>query len=313
MNLFELLIACGKGVKRFFTGCAKLGLNMLRVSIQYFWITIIVLGAFVFFGWHSTKPEKRLYRARTVIQFAPEAKMLIENALNGLNRLSAFDREQFVEKMNITFDDAAHFRCFETYYVIDFKKDSIADVVDYKRIKTVPADTVNPAMPDYLALQIQLIGSHNFAPFLNGLKSFLSNQPDIARVDSMSKVILRERIAFCNRELDRLDRFSEYDYFGDKSRQTVKNDFKKGIILEPSRKNLYYVDMRNILHEKKYLTSIAASNPDVINYSDVNIQLLPRYYYMIFWTISGFITSSILAFAFKRRKKIWNFLKNKDF
>ncbi|MDR2683874.1 MAG: hypothetical protein LBB53_00650 [Prevotellaceae bacterium] len=315
MNLFELLIACNRGVKRFFCGCVNIGCNILRISIQYFWITIIVLGAFIFWGLHSTHPAKQIYRGRTVIQFAPEAKMLIESALNGLNTLSAFDKAQFADKLNISVAEAMPLRCFETFYVIDCKNDSIPDVIDYKRIKIVPADTTNPAMSDRLALQIQLIGSNNFYPFLNGLKYFFSNQQNIVRVDSMSKAVLKERIAFCDRELDRLDRLAEYDYFVGGVRQTISNDYKRGIIFEFSRKNLYYVNMRDLLREKNYLVSIAASNPDVVNYSSefVNIVPSPRYLYVVLWWVSGFIASSILALAFKRRKQIWNFLKNKDY
>jgi hypothetical protein len=314
MNLFELIIACGRGIKRFFGGCINLACNSFRLAIQYFFIVIPVLAFFVFYGLHSTHPSKLIYKGRTTIQFMPETRMMIKNSLDGLNTLKNLDLPKFAQELNISEIDAKNLRFVDDFLVIDCKNDSVPDAVDYKRNKLVPADTINPAMNDRFALQIELKGATNFNVICDGLKYYFNSQKDIVRVDSMSKAVLKERIAMCDRELDRLDRFSEYDYFGG-GKTSIHNSWKNGFSFEPSRENLYYVNMRDLLHEKNYLTAQLVSTPDVINFSSdvVKLVMTPRYVLVIFWTILGLGIGLLFALIFKRRKNIWSYLKDKNY
>jgi len=315
MNLFELIVVGFNGIKSLFKSTINLFNQTIRLSLQYFWIIGLIMSAFIFASYYITRKEQRIYKSTTMITFSREIKPMIINELRAINAMSGFDSAKFAELMNIQPKQAESFREIRHYQVIDFLNDSIADIIDLKN-KVNLADTLNRCMLDHLGIRIYLKGSNDFSPFYKGLVNYFNKHSEIARVDSASKAMLFERIAFCNKELERLDKFSDYDYFGEYTRESVKFNLKKGDIrLEPSRKQLYYIDMLNLLKEKSYLTTFAAANKNVINFLSENpsIDIRPRWHFVAVFGVAGYILGLILAIMFKRRKQIWNYLKDTNY
>ena len=314
MNLFELIIVSFNGIKSLFKSIINLFCQTIRLSLQYFWIIGVLMALFCFAAYYITKPEQRIYKSNAMITFSKEIKPMVINELQAINTMRGSDFIKFAELMNLSHKQAEKFTEVRYYQVIDFLNDSIADMIDIKHTVNL-ADTLNRCMLDHLGIRIYLKGSDDFRPFYKGLVNYFNNNQDIVRVDSASKAMIAERIAFCNRELERLDKFSDYDYFEGSKRGTANISRKGEIRIETSRKQLYYVDMRDLLKEKNYLTTFAASNKNVINFLSENptINIRPRWQFMVVFGTAGYILGLILALMFKRRKQIWNYIKDTNY
>jgi len=314
MNLFELIIVGFNGLKSLFKSIINLFCQTIRLSLQYFWIVGLVMVMFCAVAFYVTTYKQRIYKSNTMITFSKEIKPMVINELQALNTMRGFDFGKFTELMNLSNKQAAKFREIRYYQVIDYLNDSIADVIDLKHQASL-ADTVNPCMTDHLGIRIYLKGSTDFRPYYQGLVNYFNKNKDIVRVDSASKAMIAERIAFCNNELERLDKLSDYDYFEGSDRGTISISKKGEFRLETVRKQLYYIDMRNLLKEKNYLTNIATSNKNVVNLLSENptIDIHPRWKFMIIFGSIGYVFGVILALMFKRRKQIWNYLKEKNY
>ena len=313
MNLFELIIICCKWIKSLYKSTINLFFQTIRLSLQYFWIVGLVVAIFISAAFYFTMSERRIYQSNTMITFSKEIKPMVINELLAINAMHGNDFAKFAELMNISQKQAKHFSEICYYQVIDFLNDSIADMIDFKH-KIKLSDTINRCMPDRLGIRIYLKGDNDFTPFYQGLSNFFNKNKNIVRVDSASKAMLAERIAFCNKELERLDKFSDYDYFEGSERNIVRlNNYS--LRIESSRKQLYYIDMRDLLREKNYLTNLAVSNSNVINYisENPNVDVYSRWKFMIFFVFFGYIFGLIFALIVKRRKQIWNYLKDNDY
>lgn len=315
MNLFELIIVCFNGIKSLFKSIISLFCQTIRLSLQYFWLVGLVIGLFIFVALYITTSKEHIYKSETMITFSKEIKPIIINELQAINTMRGLEFEKFAELLNLSREQAKKFREIRYYQVIDVLNDSTADFIDFNRATNL-SDSLNRCMHDRLGIRIYLKGSNDFRPFYLGLVNYFNKNQNIARIDSASKAIIAERIAFCNRELERLDKFSDYDYFGGSERDVVKINGRNGDIrLEPSRKQLYYIDMRDLLQEKNYLTHIASINKNVINLLSENpaVNTRPRWHFVVGFAAVGYIFGILFALIFKRRKTIWNYIKDTNY
>ena len=315
MNLFELIILGWNGLKSFFKSIINLFCQTIRLSLQYFWLVGLIVGLFIFVALYITTREERIYKSNTMITFSKEIKPMIINELRAINAMRGTDFAKFAELMNLSSEQASKFKEVRYFQVIDFLNDSIADVIDMANHANL-ADTLNRCMLNHLAIRICVKGSDDFRPYYQGLINYFNKNEIIARVDSASKAMIAERIAFCNNELERLDKLSDYDYFEGNDRGAVKFNLKKGDIrLEQSRKQLYYIDMRELLREKNYLITFAAANKNVINFMSENptVDLRPRWHFVVVFAGAGYLLGIALALMLKRRKQIWNYIKDTNY
>jgi hypothetical protein len=309
MNFFELIIAVFNGIKNFFKGLLNLSCQTIKLVFNYFWLMLIITALAVVLGYFSTQSPKRIYKAHNIITFSKEARQSVENEFYVLNTLSAFDREKLAERMNLTIADISSIIEFKTYPIIDLRNDSIADIIVFKPKFEMFIDTLHPAMTDRMGIRIYLKGTADTDKIAEGLIHYFNHHPSISKIDEASKAMIDERIAFCITELNRLDKFSDYDYFGGGTK-TIKSE-RSGIVMEPSRKKLYYENMRDLLKEKSYLTTLKAENPNVINFVSDKfwIWTFPRLYMLIIYVFIGVCVGLLAALIFKYRKNIWMYLK----
>jgi hypothetical protein len=191
---------------------------------------------------------------------------------------------------------------------VDLRNDSIADIIAFKPKFEMFVDTLNPVMTDRIGVRIYLKGTNNTDKITEGLIYYFNHHPSIVKIDQAHKAMIDERIAFCITELNRLDRFSDYDYFGG-GIKTIKSE-RSGIVMEPSRKKLYYENMRDLLKEKAYLTVLKAENPNVINFVSDKfwVRTFPRLYMLAIYLFIGLFAGLFVALVFKNRKNIWKYL-----
>lgn len=309
VSLVDLMLMCGRGIKRGFVGLWQLFLKSLRLSIVYFWIVIPVFALVVVAGWFLTTKERTEYRAEGIITFAEENRLFITEEIAALNALRNNSPAEFEAKFGLQGKQLDYFMEFRTYPVIDYLNDSVPDAAVTKNAGSFLADSVNRVVQNMLQVRIYMKGTTDYTPYMNGLVSYLNTHPNLRRIDSLSRIRVDERIEFCETELDRLARFSEYDYFGGGERKmNLKTSWGGDLRLESSRKNLYYEDMQVLIKEKNYLeVQQARRDSTVANTLSpyMKVSDFPRMWKLAIFAIIGAIIAVAVAFkANERFKKV---------
>lgn len=309
VSLVDLILMFGRGIKRGFVGLWQLFLKSLRISFVYFWIVIPIFALVMVAGWFLTTENRTEYRAEGIIAFAEENRLFITEEIAALNALRNNNPKEFEAKFGLKGKQIDQFLEFRTYPVIDYLNDSVPDLAVTKKAGSFVADSVNRVVQNMLQVRIYMKGTTDYQPYMQGLISYLDAQPHLRRIDTLSRARANERIEFCNTELDRLARFSEYDYFGGgEKKMTLKTSWGGDLKLESSRKNLYYEDMRNLIKEKNYLEVQQARRDSAVANTlspYMKVSDFPRMWKLAIFAIIGAIIAVAVAFkANERLKKV---------
>lgn len=259
---------------------------------------------FVVAGHIVSLPVNTKYSAEGVATFFTENRLALETEIKTLNSLKNTDRAIFNKQLNLTDQQTEHLREIRVLPVIDFRSDSIPDAVAVANVPSLMSDTLNTVVPYMFSIRFILKGTTDYKPYMEGLVSYLDNIESLRTTDSVAKALTNSRIDFCNKEIERLERFSEYDYFGG-GKFAVKTNYRDGITIEPSRRRLYYADIRDLIKEKDFLAAYIANKKNVINFVSpyMAVSSIPRKYILALFLVLGYLSGLFVSYLVQRRKR----------
>lgn len=304
ISLFELLIMMWRKTKKGISNLFCFIKSSLCLSVKYFWIVIPVMILFVVAGYIVSLPVNTKYSAEGVATFFTENRLALETEIKTLNSLKNTDRAIFNKQLNLTDKQTEHLREIRVLPVIDFRSDSIPDAVAMANVPSLMSDTLNTVVPYMFSIRFILKGTMDYKPYMEGLVSYLDNIESLRTTDSVAKALTNSRIDFCNKEIERLERFSEYDYFGG-GKFAVKTNYRDGITIEPSRRRLYYADIRDLIKEKDFLSAYIANKKNVINFVSpyMAVSCIPRKYILALFLMLGYLSGLFVSYIVQRRKR----------
>lgn len=305
-NFFDLVMAFCQWLRNCGRGIINCMAATVRLTIRQWWAVLIGMAMFVGVGlWHSSAP-KRTFHGDAVLMFAPEARQNVIAQLDYIGSLC--HNPQLADKLQIDSKYANTIHRIKHFNVIDFKNDSVPDIIEYKKIGSFLADTVNVVMPDRVSVRIYLKHETDFATICNALTRYLSEQPDIARIDSTRKAQLHAMLDFYDEELARVDSLSNYEYFV--RNQQLDLQFKQTLVMSERDQELYYTDREFLLKQRNKVDAVLQANPDVVNFTaPMSALTFPRPWEMGLWLIFGYFFGLILAVIAKNRKQIVAYIK----
>ncbi len=301
INLFELILMSWRGLKRLALRLILLSVKTIKLSFRYFWIVIPIMALVFLCGYLLTTKERTIFKANGIITFAVENRLAVINEIQSLNSMKYDEREQVKNIMSLTDEQIDNLLEIRSSFVIDYLDDSIPDMLVYKNGGHYLEDTLNRVVPDMLVVQFFMKGTTDYKPYVVGLEKFFDANQPLRTIDSVSKDNIERRIAFCDKELERLDRFSEYDYFGHSSQTATMKDWQ-GLKIEPSRANLYYINMRDLIRERDYLTNSLANKRGVVSFVSPQLSVFtyPRYLKLLLCAVLGFVLGVCVANIYKK-------------
>lgn len=304
ISLFELLIMMWRKTKKGISNLFCFIKTSLCLSVKYFWIVIPVMILFVVAGHIVSLPVNTKYSAEGVATFFTENRLALETEIKTLNSLKNTDRAIFNKQLNLTDKQTEHLREIRVLPVIDFRSDSIPDAIAVANVPSLMSDTLNTVVPYMFSIRFILKGTTDYKPYMEGLVSYLDNIESLRTTDSVAKALTNSRIDFCNKEIERLERFSEYDYFGG-GKFAVKTNYRDGITIEPSRRRLYYADIRDLIKEKDFLAAYIANKKNVINFVSpyMAVSCIPRKYILALFLVLGYLSGLFVSYLVQRRKR----------
>ena len=316
MNFFELCRACFRGIWNAVCACGNFVAKMIRLTYRMWWIVIpmvlIGLGAANYYA----RFNNRIYKAEAVvwlngptveltkqvyknIQYAVPAYISATQNLNALLGLSA-DQLYGVEK-------------FVTYPVIDCRRDSVADYVDY-HMKSSPEDTVSVQMPDRLCLSFRTKRPNNVQTVGNAVIAYLNSNPQMQAAFEHKRIVLQREVQFAKDHVEKLDSLTSAFYFEQGAGQQAQASlWQKGVVLGKREIVLFpneiYREFRRydaLDYSLTFCTApVVAEDGFTINPVAVNGRIKMSLYGLLI----GWIIGCLLAVAVEQRKRIAAWLK----
>ena len=316
-SLFDLIYAackaCGRGINRIISLLTK----MIRLSWRkaYIVFPLLILGLAAGIYW--TRPENRNYKVEAVLilngptEFdVAQALMPIEFAVDA----SMSETQNLQNLLQLEPEVARATTRFEHFPVIDFRHDSVPDMIDYKRSHK-RSDTLDIVMDNRIAVRFRTKNINSVPTVQNNLLQYLNSQPQIQAAYEAKKADVERYAEFCRVQTEVLDSFiTEFYFHQGISTQTRLRAWTPGMVVGSREVQAMHFDMFDLMNRRKQVTHefsqmtapVVLDSNFAINPSPVRNQHLWRILFML----AGWIAGAILAWLIEDRKNILAWLRS---
>lgn len=316
-SLFDLIYAackaCGRGINRIICLLSR----MIRLSWRkaYIVLPLLILGLAAGIYW--TRPENRKYKVEAVLilngptEFdVAQALMPIEFAVDA----NMSETQNLQNLLQLEPEIARVTTRFEHFPVIDFRHDSVPDMIDYKRSHK-RSDTLDIVMDNRIAVRFRTKNINSVPTVQQNLLQYLNSQPQIQAAFEAKKADIERFAEFCRVQTEVLDSFIVEFYFnqGTGSQNKVR-PWSPGLVVGSREVQAMHNDMFELLERRKHVThELSLMTAPVV--LDSNFALNPEpvrnpHIWRILFMLAGWIAGTILAWLIEDRKNILAWLRS---
>lgn len=286
---------------------------LLRLSYRHALITIIITGMAVGAGLFLSRPSARIYKAEAMAMiYGSEAQTVKEICKQLENSISTNNLYSLSATLQVPDSIARNIIQFQSFYVIDYLKDKIADRVDFDDNHPL-TDTLNVRMTDRLYFRIKTKNTGQISIVQKALLNYFNTNEVMKTQFENKKNELKQEIDICNAECKRIDSLAKVSYYKAVDKQ-IKFENNKLIVGE-QKKQLLYGDLLEI-HKAKTKAEIQYVNykqPMALpaGFAVIQIPINGSVKYGILGLLIGYFVSLIVSTLFENRKKIAKYLNRK--
>ena len=316
-SLFDLIYAackaCGRGINRIICLLSR----MIRLSWRkaYIVLPLLILGLAAGIYW--TRPENRKYKVEAVLilngptEFdVAQALMPIEFAVDA----NMSETQNLQNLLQLEPEIARVTTRFEHFPVIDFRHDSVPDMIDYKRSHK-RSDTLDIVMDNRIAVRFRTKNINSVPTVQQNLLQYLNSQPQIQAAFEAKKADIERFAEFCRVQTEVLDSFIVEFYFnqGTGSQNKVR-PWSPGLVVGSREVQAMHNDMFELLERRKQVThELSQMTAPVV--LDSNFALNPEpvrnpHIWRILFMLAGWIAGAVLAWLIEDRKNILAWLRS---
>jgi len=316
-SLFDLLYAawkaCGRGLRQLFSLLGR----MVRLSWRKWYIALPLLVLGLATGMYWTRPTNRKYKVDAVLILNGPNEFEVAQALMPLEYAvgRGMSETQNLETLiGLTPEVAAVTTRFEHFPVVDFRHDSVPDIIDYGRSHK-RADTMDVVMTDRIAVRFRTKNVQSVPDVQQGILNYLNSLPQMQKAYEIKKADVERHAEFCRNQVNTLDSFITEFYFNQGiSNQKQFHAWESGMIVGKREIVTLNKDMfeliktwKHVDHELGLMTAPVAI--------DTSFALCPApvrnpYLYTFLFALAGWIAGVLLAWLFEDRKKLLAWLRS---
>lgn len=313
INLLELISLLIDWLKKVGKSILNLLGGIARLAYRYKIVVIIIVALSVVIGQYIARPANRIYKAEAMaILHGTEAQLVREVCKQIENSLSTNKFTSLSTKLSLPDSVTNNIVSFESFYVIDYMRDSVADVIDFNHNHSL-SDTMNIRMRDRIYFRLKTRSIAQVSLVQEALLNFLNNNTVIKAQFDIDKNELIKQIDVCDSEMTRIDSLAKVYYFKDTPTQLRFDNDK--LLLGEQRKQLFYGELlhlqklRSIAQIKlaTYKQAVELPSDFVVVPTPVNGRVKCGMYSILI----GFAIALIVALFLEYIKAIIAFLKNK--
>ena len=313
INLLQIILM-------FFSWLAKLGKRILnffgyfiRLTYRYSLITFIAIAVSLSVGLYLSRTSAQIYKADAMAMFyGCEAQTVKEVCKQLENSISSNNLYSLATKLSIPDSIAENIEKFQSFYVIDYSKDSVADKVDFDNSHPL-TDTMNVRMKDRLYFRILSKNINQISEVQTAILNYLNNNPVLKEQYINKKNELSQQIKICDIETQRIDSLAKVSYFKDIDQQLKFENNK--LLIGDQRKQLFYNDLLDLQKIKsKAETRLVDFKQPVNMPSGFFVNPIPVNSGLKYGAISiliGYFIALVLSVLIENRKNILNYLNQK--
>jgi len=313
VNLLQLITLFFNWLKKIWISILNFLGNLARLSFRHKIIIIASTLVCISISYYLSRPSARIYKADAVAmlygvetQTAKEVSKQLENSVstNTLYSLSS--------KLSLPDSVTKNIIEINSFYVIDYLKDGVADMIDFKNNHSL-TDTLNLRMKDRFCLQIKIKNMNQLPVIQTAILNYFNNNVVMKNQFNIRKSDIIQQIKICDIEMQRIDSLAKISYFKDSEKQ-LRFD-KDKLLIGEQKKQLFFDDLLR-LHDIKAnaenrLTDF--SQPMILP-SGFVVSPNPengRLKYEIIGVLFGFLLGIIISGLIESFNKIIAFLNNK--
>lgn len=316
-SLFDLIYAackaCGRGINRIICLLSR----MIRLSWRkaYIVLPLLILGLAA--GVYWTRPENRKYKVEAVLILNGPTEFDVAQALMPIEFAVDANMSETQNLQNLLQLESGIARvttCFEHFPVIDFRHDSVPDMIDYKRSHK-RSDTLDIVMDNRIAVRFRTKNINSVPTVQQNLLQYLNSQPQIQAAFEAKKADIERFAEFCRVQTEVLDSFIVEFYFnqGTGSQNKVR-PWSPGLVVGSREVQAMHNDMFELMERRKQVThELSLMTAPVV--LDSNFALNPEpvrnpHIWRILFMLAGWIAGTILAWLIEDRKNILAWLRS---
>lgn len=211
-NLFDLIIACGRGIKRLAQAFGRLLADMCRLTVHYWWCVLPIWALVLAAALYYSRPTNQKFKVNAVARLTGPTLAMTKEVWEPLRQGLPFTGD-YERLLGVDSETAHQLSRFETYDVIDCLGDSTADFIDFKQ-KTKRLDTLNIHMQDRICLQFRMRGDLSKLPQVEEkIMNYLNTNPNMIRAYNQALPTLEREVRFCHDQIEKLDSMTSSFYF----------------------------------------------------------------------------------------------------
>lgn len=310
INLLQLITIVFDWLKQIGIRIINLFGHILQLSFRRKITLIIVIAVCVAVGQYMARKSARIYKAEAMAmiygsdaQTVKEVSRQLENSLSSNNLIS------LATKLSLPDSVANNIAEISSFYVIDFMKDSVADVIDFENNHSL-TDTMNVKMRDRLYLRLKTKNIAQIPQVQAALLNYFNNNKVLKSQYETKKNEFIQQIKICDSELMRIDSLAKVSYFKENEKQLSFDNNK--LLVGEQRKQLFFGELLR-LQELKSAAQNKLSNYNqpvelpasfVVNPMPLN----GRFKYCLYSILIGYILGLLVAVFFENHKKLFSYL-----
>ena len=316
-SLFDLIYAackaCGRGINRIICLLSR----MIRLSWRkaYIVLPLLILGLAAGIYW--TRPENRKYKVEAVLILNGPTEFDVAQALMPIEFAVDANMSETQNLQNLLQLEPGIARVttlFEHFPVIDFRHDSVPDMIDYKRSHK-RSDTLDIVMDNRIAVRFRTKNINSVPTVQQNLLQYLNSQPQIQAAFEAKKADIERFAEFCRVQTEVLDSFIVEFYFNQGTGcQNKVRPWSPGLVVGSREVQAMHNDMFELLERRKQVThELSLMTAPVV--LDSNFALNPEpvrnpHIWRILFMLAGWIAGVVLAWLIEDRKNILAWLRS---
>lgn len=244
INLLQLIGAVVNWFVNLFKNILTLAGDLIRLSYKYKVIIGCILVLSIAYGQYLARPSARVYNAEAMAmlygseaQTVKEVSKQLENTL-GTNRLVSF-----ATKLSLPDSVAKNLVGFQSFYVVDYLKDKVADKVDFGNNHSL-TDTLNLRMKDRLYFVIKVMNIRQLPQIQEAILAYFNKNSVMRTEFAVKKNDLVKQIEICDLESHRIDSLAKQSYFKNVDQQLSFENNK--LLVGEQKKQLFYGELLNL-------------------------------------------------------------------
>ncbi|HET7734271.1 MAG TPA: hypothetical protein VFK73_10580, partial [Paludibacter sp.] len=250
INLLQLINSVIDWLVKVAKGALNLVGKLIKLSYKYKIVTGIILILSVAYGQYMARPSARVYNAEAMAMlYGSEAQTVKEVSKQLENTLATNNLISFAAKLSLPDSIAKNIVGFQSFYVIDYLKDNVADKVDFANNHSL-TDTLNLKMKDRLYFQVKTLNISQVPKIQAALLNYFNKNSVMKTEFEQRKTELINRIQICNIESQRIDSLAKISYFKNIDQQLSFENNK--LLLGDQRKQLFYDELLRLNDIRSY-------------------------------------------------------------